>query len=229
MPLESLRAVTRCAHVTSTTTALRVDVWADIVCPWCYVGEARLEKAAASLAGEADVTIVPHAFELDPNHSHPAKVLDMLATKYGRSADEVVAMDSRVAEMAVAEGLPYTSDRLTANTFDAHRLIAAAQEEAGLGLALLSAFQRGHFSGELNLGDADALVTAASGAGFDEARAREVLAGDEYGDSVRADQAQAREYGVSGVPFTVVGNRFAIPGAAALAQYEKVLRAGLED
>ena len=208
-------------------TQLQIDVWADIVCPWCYVGEARLEKAAAALAGDANVTITPHAFELDPNHSHPEKVLDMLARKYGRSPGEAVTMDSRVADMAREEGLPYTSDRVTANTFNAHRLIAAAQQEAGLGLAVLSAFQRGHFSGDLNLGDADALAAAASGAGFDATRAREVLAGDEYADDVRADQAQAREYGVTGVPFTVVGQRYAIPGAAAAEHYEKVLRTAL--
>lgn len=204
-------------------------MWADIVCPWCYVGEARLEKAAAALSAEADVTIVPHAFELDPNHEHAEKVLDMLARKYRRGPDEVVAMDSRVAEMAVAEGLPYTSDRLTANTFDAHRVVAAAQAEAGLGLAVLAAFQRGHFSGELNLGDPDALVAAASGAGFDEARARSVLAGDEYADEVAADQAQARAFGVTGVPFTVVAQRYAIPGAAAQPHYERVLRTALEN
>lgn len=213
--------------MTETLTALRVDVWADIVCPWCYVGEARLEKAAAAVSAEADVTIVPHAFELDPAHSHPERVLDMLARKYGRTPDEAVQMDSRVAEMARAEGLPYTADRLTANTFDAHRLVAAAQEEAGLGLPVLAALQRGHFSGELNLGDADALVATASGAGFDAARAREVLAGSDYADAVRADQAQAREYGVTGVPFTVVGGRYAIPGAGAAEHYEKVLRTAL--
>ena len=210
-------------------TQLQIDVWADIVCPWCYVGEARLEKAAAALAGEAHVAITPHAFQLDPTHSHPEKVVDMLARKYGRSPNEAVSMDSRVADMARGEGLPYTSDRVTANTFNAHRLIAAAQNEAGRGLALLGAFQRGHFSGELNLGDADALVATASGAGFDAERAREVLAGDEYADAVHADQAQAHEYGVSGVPFTVVANRYAIPGAAAAEHYEKVLRTALAE
>ena len=151
----------------------------------------------------------------------------MLARKYGRSPSDAVSMDSRVADMAREEGLPYTSDRVTANTFNAHRLIAAAQHEAGLGLAVLGAFQRGHFSGELNLGDADALVAAASGAGFDAKRAREVLDGDEYAEDVREDQAMARQLGVTGVPFTVVGQRYAIPGAAAAEHYEKVLRTAL--
>jgi len=203
-------------------------VWADIVCPWCYVGEARLEKAAAALATEADVTITPHAFELDPNHSHPERVLDMLARKYGRSPDDAVQMDSRVASMAVEEGLPYTSDRVTANTFDAHRLIAAAAE-FGIALDVLRALQKGHFSGELDLSDADALARTVASVGLPETRAREVLGSDEFSDAVRADEAQARQYGVTGVPFTVVAGRYAIPGAGAQDHYEKVLRTALEN
>lgn len=203
-------------------------MWADIVCPWCYVGEARLEKAAAALATEADVTITPHAFELDPNHSHPERVLDMLARKYGRSPDDAVQMDSRVASMAVEEGLPYTSDRVTANTFDAHRLIAAAAE-FGIALDVLRALQKGHFSGELDLSDADALARTVASVGLPETRAREVLGSDEFSDAVRADEAQARQYGVTGVPFTVVAGRYAIPGAGAQDHYEKVLRTALEN
>ena len=192
------------------------------------MGEARLEKAAAALATEADVTITPHAFELDPNHSHPERVLDMLARKYGRSPDDAVQMDSRVASMAVEEGLPYTSDRVTANTFDAHRLIAAAAE-FGIALDVLRALQKGHFSGELDLSDADALARTVASVGLPETRAREVLGSDEFSDAVRADEAQARQYGVTGVPFTVVAGRYAIPGAGAQDHYEKVLRTALEN
>ena len=144
-------------------------MWADIVCPWCYVGEARLEKAAAALTAQADVTITPHAFELDPNHSHPERVLDMLARKYGRTADEAVQMDSRVASLAAEEGLPYTSDRVTANTFDAHRLVAAAAE-FGVAIEVLRALQKGHFSGELDLSDGEALIATVASVGLPEAR-----------------------------------------------------------
>lgn len=217
--------------MTETATALRVDVWADIVCPWCYVGEARLERAVAQLAsapGAPAVTIVPRAFELDPSHSHPERVLDMLARKFGGSPEQVEAMDARVAGLAAAEGLPYTSDRVTINTFDAHRLIAAAQAEADAGLSVLSALQRGHFSGEIDLSDTDALVAAAGEGGLDAARAREVLAGDDYADAVRADIALARQLGVTGVPFTVVAERYAIAGAQPLEQYSHVLRTALE-
>lgn len=208
-------------------TTIEIDVWADIVCPWCYVGEARLERAVAAMEGEAEFVIEPHAYELDPNHSHPEKVLDMLARKYGGGSEQVAAMDSRVAALAAAEGLPYTSDRVTANTFTAHRLVAAGVA-AGVGLEVLAAMQRGHFSGELDLSDADALVSTAAAAGLDEATAREVVASDAYADAVRADEAQARDIGITGVPFTVVEGRFAIPGAGEVGHYQQALRRALE-
>ena len=197
------------------------------MCPWCYVGEARLRKAAAALGPDVDVQIHAHAFELDPNHQHPEKILDMLARKYGRSPQEVAGMDSRVAGLAQAEGLPYTSDRVTVNTFDAHRLIAAAAE-SGVAGEVFRAVQRGHFSGELDLSDTDALVAAAASAGLGEARAREVLAGDEYADAVREDRATAMRLGVTGVPFTVIDQRFAIPGCVDVSQFEAGLRRALE-
>lgn len=208
-------------------TTVRVDTWNDIVCPWCYVGEARLRKAAEALGPDVTVEIVPHAFELDPSHSHPEKVLDMLARKYGASEEQVRQMDGRVATLAQQEGLPYTSDRVTVNTFNAHRLIAAAGE-AGASLDLLHALQRGHFSGELDLSDDDALIAAAVGVGLSEERAREVLAGEEYADAVRADRAAAMRMGVSGVPFTVIEQRFAIPGCVDVELYETGLRKGLD-
>lgn len=204
----------------TTDEALRVDTWNDIVCPWCYVGEARL-AAAIERSGRA-VTLTPHAFELDPHHEHPEKVLDMLARKYGRTAEEARGMDARVAELAAAEGLPYTGDRVTANTFDAHRLVAAARD-LGVAAEVLHALQRGHFSGELDLNDREALVAAAAGAGLPEARARAVLDSDEYADQVRADEAQARDIGVTGVPFTVVGGAYAIPGCGSAEQYDQVI------
>jgi predicted DsbA family dithiol-disulfide isomerase len=206
---------------------LRVDTWNDIVCPWCYVGEERLRKAAESLGSDVNVEIVPHAFELDPHHAHPENILDMLSRKYGTTRDQAAGMDGRVAGMAAAEGLPYTSERVTVNTFDAHRLVAAA-DEVGARLELLHTLQRGHFSGEIDLSDADALVAAASAVGLSEERARQVLAGEEYADAVREDRAAAIRLGVRGVPFTVIDQRFAIPGCADIELYETGLRRGLE-
>lgn len=210
---------------TNTRQALRVDTWNDIVCPWCYVGEARLAKAAVAAGDDLDVQIVPHAFELDPNHAHPEKVLDMLARKYGRTEEEARAMDARVADLARAEGLPYSSERVTFNTFDAHRLVAAAAE-AGVALPVLHELQRRHFSGEADLSQPAELVAAVVAGGLGEVRAREVLAGDEFAEAVRGDEEAAREIGVTGVPFALVDRRFAVPGCGSVEQYAELLRRG---
>lgn len=204
---------------TPEKTPVYIDAWADIVCPWCYVGEARLRKAAE--ASGVPVEFRVHAYELDPSHGAPEKVMDLLARKFG-SAEQATQMDARVAELARAEGLPYTSDRMSASSFDAHRLIAAGAEQ-GLGLEVRDAIQRGHFDGSLDLSSHDHLADAAASVGLDRERAIAVLAGSEYSDQVRADQAQARELGVTGVPFTVIGERLAIPGAVDTAQYAEVI------
>lgn len=204
---------------TSAETPIYIDAWADIVCPWCYVGEARLRKAAESTGKPYEIRV--HAYELDPNHGEPENVMDLLARKFG-SAEQAKQMDERVAELAAAEGLAYTSERISANSFDAHRLIAAGSTE-GRGLEVRDAIQRGHFDGSLDLSSHDHLADAAASAGMDRDRAIAVLSGDEFSDVVRADQAQARELGVTGVPFTVIGERLAIPGAVDTAQYVDVI------
>ncbi len=205
---------------TAVKTTVQIDIWSDIVCPWCYVGEARLRKAAASI--DVPTEMVVRAYELDPTHSHPEKVLDMLARKYGTSAQQAEEMDERVATLARAEGLPYESDRLSANSFDSHRLIAAAAVE-DLGLDVREAIQRGHFDGTVDISNHEQLADAAASAGFDRTRALAVLQSEEFTDEVRADQAQAREIGVTGVPFVVIGGRLAIPGAVDTTQYAEII------
>lgn len=190
------------------------------MCPWCYVGEARLRAAAQR--GDVPVELVVHAFELDSTQSEPEPVLDMLSRKYGVPVEQAQEMEARVAELARAEGLPYTTDRVTSNTFDAHRLIAAGAE-AGLGLAVREAIQRGHFAGEVDISSHASLIDAAVSAGLDRDEAARVLDGEDYAASVLADEAQARELGATGVPFTVVGGRLAIPGAVETEQYAQVI------
>lgn len=208
-------------NVTETTakSPILIDVWADIVCPWCYVGEARLLKAVESTGTSAEIRV--HAYELNPDHGEPEKMMDMLARRLG-SAAQAKQMDDRIAELAHAEGLPYTSDRVSAKSFDAHRLIAAGSAQ-GRGLEVREAIQRGHFDGSLDLSNHEHLADAAASAGLDRTAALAVLASDQHADDVRADQAQARELGVTGVPFTVIGERLAIPGAVDTSQYAEVI------
>jgi predicted DsbA family dithiol-disulfide isomerase len=204
-------------------TTLRIDVWSDIGCPWCYVGKKRLETAIAASPHAASIELVPHSFELDATAStDPVSLPGFLAAKMGVSLAEAVRMDGHVGAMAHDEGLPYTSDRVHANSFDAHRVIHLAAEH-GLANEMLGVVQRELFSGHANVYGHAFLADAAAGLGIPRARAEEVLASDEFADAVHEDQAEAGRLGVTGVPFVVVGGRYGIPGAIAVSGYTQTI------
>ena len=217
------------------TTRLRIDVWADVVCPWCYVGEARLVKAIEAAGLTDAVELVPRAFELDPTTpTTPQPVLEHLAHKFGgllagssAMLEQARGMEERVAELARAEGLPFEVDRATANTHDAHRVTALATSR-GLGLAYFDALQRAYFAGASDdpFGRA-ALLAAADEAGVAAVDVERVLDSDEFADEVARDQAEAAAIGVRGVPFVVVGNRYGLSGAREPQDYRQLLDAGL--
>ncbi|MFC4912162.1 DsbA family oxidoreductase [Actinomadura gamaensis] len=193
---------------------MRVDIWTDIVCPWCYIGQARFDAALAGFEHRDQVEVVQHSYELAPDLS-PAEtgpVLEMLMDKYGMSREQAEQAEARVAGLAAAEGLPYTSNRANGNTFDAHRLLHLAAER-GLGDDLRRALYRANFGGEASVFDADALTEIASSVGLDAAEARSVLAGDAYGDAVREDERTAAQIGVRGVPFFVLDGKYGVSGA----------------
>jgi predicted DsbA family dithiol-disulfide isomerase len=221
---------------TPTTTRLRLDVWADVVCPWCYVGAARLANAveAEGLAGRVD--LVPRAFELDPDASTtPQPVLEHLAHKFGgllagssAMLDQARAMEQRVADLAVAEGLPYTLDRATANTHDAHRVTALAARH-GLAAEFFDTLQRAYFGGRPNPFGRASLLAVADEVGLPTAQVERVLDSDEFADEVRRDQADAAALGVRGVPFVVVAGRYGVSGAREIGVYRQALLAALAD
>jgi predicted DsbA family dithiol-disulfide isomerase len=193
---------------------MKVEIWSDVVCPWCYIGKRRFETALGRFEHADEVDVVWRSFELDP--SAPATDVDLvghLAAKYGVSRQEAEAMNDRVTRLAAEEGLHYRLDiARRGRTFDAHRLLhlAAARDRQGeVKEALLSAYQT---QGE-PIADHEALARVAVAAGLDEREVREVLAGDDYADEVRADQREAMELGVTGVPFFVFNRRYAVAGA----------------
>jgi predicted DsbA family dithiol-disulfide isomerase len=217
------------------TTRLRIDVWADVVCPWCYVGAARLTSAIAA-AGLADaVDLVPRAFELDPGTPvTPQPIFDHLAHKFGglmqgstAMREQVRGMEERLRGLAAAEGLPFEVDRVTANTRDAHRITALARER-GLGMAYFDALQRAYFAGVSDdpFGRA-ALLTVADEVGLPAGEAERVLDTDAFADEVARDQSEATAIGIRGVPFVVVGGRYGLSGAREPELYREVLAAGL--
>ena len=199
------------------TKTLRIDIWSDIACPWCYVGKRRLEAALARFPHREAVEIVWRAFELDPSapreRDSTASYAGRLAKKYGSSVAEADGMIKRMTDSAASDGLDFRFDRIRpGNTFDAHRVIHLAGErgrqDAGKERLLLAYMTEGEF-----MGDHDTLVRLGAEAGLDAEEVRALLASDAHVKDVREDEDAARQLGISGVPFFVLGGKYAISGA----------------
>lgn len=207
---------------------MRIEIWSDVVCPWCYIGKRRLEAALAGFEGRGAVEVVYRSFELDPTAPRHGDepTLSSLARKYGRPEDEMRQMMQQVADTAAGEGLQLRLlDTVHTSTVDAHRVLHLALETGGparqrdLKEALLAAY----FLEAENVGDHAVLARIAVEGGLEEARVREVLASRDYADAVAADIAQARAYGATGVPFFVVDGRYGVSGAQPVEVFTQVL------
>ena len=195
---------------------MQIEVWADVVCPWCYIGKRRLQSALAERGIADEVEIVHRAFQLDPTASTTtAPTVDHLAAKYGVSRDEALAMMSNVTEVAAGEGLDYHLDRtMTGNTRNAHRLALWAQDQDPLiAQRLLEAMYSAYFEQGRGVFSTDDLVALAAEVGLDADAAREMLAGSAYLDQVVEDQVLARTFGANGVPFFVIDRAYGVSGA----------------
>ena len=198
---------------------MRIDIWSDVVCPWCSIGKRRLEQALAGFPHRDEVEVVFHSFLLDPGApTEPTETAQqMLARKYGMSLEEAAERQGAVIAVAAELGMDWTRhpDAPHVGTVDAHRLLhlALAEGDRRQQAALKDAFLHAYFSQARNLADHDVLREVATGVGLDAARVGEVLAGQEYADAVAADIAQARAYGANGVPFFVVDEKYGVSGA----------------
>jgi predicted DsbA family dithiol-disulfide isomerase len=194
---------------------VKIDVWSDVVCPWCYLGKRRLERALSDFEHADEVDIRWRSFELDP-HAPPVREGDptaRLARKYGISVDQAQAARLRLTAFAAAEGLPYRLDAVRpGNSFNAHRLIHLG-EERGIQDQVKERFLAAYFCEGQAIGDPEVLLSQATAAGLDRDEVTKVLDGEAYADAVRADEAEAAEREITGVPFFLIGGRFAIPGA----------------
>jgi predicted DsbA family dithiol-disulfide isomerase len=196
-------------------TQLAVEIWSDVVCPWCYIGKRRFESALAQFEHRDEVGLRWRSFELDPDAPRIAEVTgpERLAAKYGVSLEQARAMNANVTGIAAGEGLEYRLDRTRGgNTFDAHRLIQLAADE-GIQDAVKERLMRGYFAEGEPIGDHDALARLTADAGLDPGAARALLAGDAHADSVRADEQLARQLGITAVPFFVLDRRYGVSGA----------------
>ncbi|PRY59439.1 putative DsbA family dithiol-disulfide isomerase [Knoellia remsis] len=201
---------------------MRIDVWFDLVCPFCHVGKRRLELAleefaAATPEGEEprEVDVIWHSYQLDRNA--PAVIegsnVDRVAAKYGRSREEMVAQHEQMARDAAEVGLDFQWDKAVGgNSFDAHRVIHLARAR-GLEKPVMERLMRGWYSEGAALGDRDTLVRLAVEAGLGEKDVREMLGSEDYGYDVRADEATANQIGITAVPAFVLDQKFAVTGA----------------
>ena len=202
----------------STSTPIRIDVWSDVACPWCYIGKRNLEAAVAGFTSahpESEVDVRYRSFELQPDapESYDGTIAEYLATTREMPEDQVKAMLERPREAAQQVGIEMDFDALKpARTNRAHQLLHLARErgrQAELNEVLLKAnFEEGR-----SLGDTGALLDLAEAAGLDRQETLEALDSGRYSEAVEADKAKALEYGIGGVPFFVVSDRFGIAGA----------------
>lgn len=192
-----------------------VEIWSDVVCPWCYIGKRRFEAAARRFEHADELEVVWRSFELDPNAPAERKgdALEHLARKYGVTREKAQAMEDSLTRTAAEEGLHYHLDRARrGNTFDAHRLLHLAADR-GLQGALKERLLVAYFSEAEPIGDPETLARLTTDVGLDPTEVRDVLAGDAYAEAVRRDERLATGLGATGVPFFVFGRAAAVGGA----------------
>jgi predicted DsbA family dithiol-disulfide isomerase len=194
---------------------MRIDVWSDIACPWCYVGKRRLERALQEFPH--DVNVVWHAFELDPTapkeRDSSVSHAERIAKKYGISVEQARKNSQRLCDTARGEGLAFDFDHIrSGNTFDAHRVVHFAHTR-GLQGPVKERLLKAYLEEGALMSDHATLIRLATEAGLDEAETTEMLASDQFAGEVRADEAQAHELGINGVPCFVIDERFAVSGA----------------
>ena len=198
-----------------------VEIWSDVVCPWCAIGSRRFDVALDEFAHRDDVEVVFRSFELDPGapRRREGSAAEHISHKYGTSIEEAQRGHDRLTELAALDGLEFNFDRISSgNTFDAHRLLHLALER-GLQRELQAALMERFFAGGLAVGEPSELATLAIGVGLDADEVADVLDGDRYGEEVRADEERAQSYEITGVPFFLMDGRYAIPGAQSVERF----------
>jgi predicted DsbA family dithiol-disulfide isomerase len=194
---------------------MQVEIWSDVVCPWCYLGKRRFERALESFGHRDEVSVVYRSFELDPSVAPgvTTPTIELLASRYGMSVRQASDAQRQMEQRAAQDGLQFKLDDLrSGSTRDAHRLLHLAkahERQAELAERLHSAY----FSEQASVFDHSSLTELAVEAGLDRDDVLRVLDSDEYADAVLADEAMARSLGVTGVPFFAIDRRYGISGA----------------
>ncbi|WP_068785870.1 DsbA family oxidoreductase [Paenibacillus phocaensis] len=210
---------------------MKIEVWSDFGCPFCYIGKRRLEKALELFDSRDEIEIIYRSFELDPGapKDTESSIHELLAVKYGLSLQQAQESNRNVAQQAQGEGLTYHFDTIVpTNTFDAHRLAHYAGEQ-GKAKEMTERLFRAYFTDSLHIGELDTLVRLAEEVGLDGPAVREILEQNAYADAVREDENEARRLGIRGVPFFVLRGKYAVSGAQPLEIFQGALLRAWED
>ncbi|EXX90245.1 protein-disulfide isomerase, partial [Paenibacillus darwinianus] len=210
---------------------MKVEIWSDYMCPFCYIGKRKFEAALECFAGKRDVEVIYRSFELDPNAERNVQhnVHDLLASKYGMSREQAMSMNGDVGRQAQEVGLAYRFDTMIlTNTFDAHRLshFAAAQGKAH---EMTERLLKAYFIDSKHIGDHETLTELAAEVSLDKQAAAEMLAGGDYAVDVRFDEQEAARFGIRGVPFFVINRKYAVSGAQPSEVFLQALQKAWEE
>jgi predicted DsbA family dithiol-disulfide isomerase len=210
---------------------MQIEIWSDVICPWCYISKRRFEQALAQSGRRETVNVVWRSFELDSRAppQYPGTLEEMLARKYGVSLQQAAAMNERVTSVAAEVGLEYhLSKARPGNTFDAHRLLHFAASRQPIsqqgGDRATERIMHAYFSEALPVGDRAALARLAPEFGIAESDALAMLESDAYADAVRADEARAAAFGITGVPFFVFDEKSGVSGAQPVEVFIEALQ-----
>ncbi|GAA2741213.1 protein disulfide isomerase FrnE [Terrabacter aerolatus] len=209
---------------------MKIDIWSDIVCPFCYLGKRRLEAALAQFGHADEIEVQWHSFELDRGASAVSDrpLVDLVAAKYGTTREQAVAQHRSMAAAADELGLTFNWEQARyGNTFDAHRVVHLAAEQ-GLADAAHERLMQAYFTDGLAVGDRDVLVRLAGEIGLDEGTVREMLESDDYGNHVRSDEATAKMLGIESVPFFVLDRKYGVSGAQPVEVFTQALETAWE-
>jgi len=207
------------------TLRMKVEIWSDVVCPFCYVGKRRFEKALATFPNADEVEVVWRSFQLDPDapRRSPGTLEERLAAKYGLSLEQARQMNANVVAMSEGEGLKVRLDLAKpGNTFDAHRLIHLADHH-GLQAEAKERLLQAYWVEGRAIGEPDTLIDLAEDLGLGAGEVRAMLEGDAYAAAVRDDEDQARAFGIQGVPFFVLDRAYGVSGAQEVSVFERAL------
>ena len=204
---------------------MKVEIWSDVMCPFCYIGKRRFENALNQLPFNNEIEIEWKAFQLDPSiKKEPGKKIhEYLAERKGFSVEKAKELNGQVTSMAAAEGLQYNFDKaVVANSFDAHRFANLAKKN-GKGLEAEESLFKAYFTEGKDISDHDTLIQLGIDIGLDGAAVKQALESDAYTKDVQKDIAEAEALAIRGVPFFVIDRKYAVSGAQATETFIQAL------